>query len=252
MTERTLYGKELRALRWVWIVGLIILVAIGAVLGPVHDFLVQLLGEASIPPQYSGLLQRTVFQFESYLWLNWYAKNLLQLVVILAVLIAAGALAGEAGRGTLEFLLARPVSRSQVVWAKAAAGLTVLWSITVVSTVTTVLGGIAAGYPLQWGRFLLGVPNTLTALVVIYGIVLVFSALTADLIRAGVVGALALLPLSIAGWFQRSAWLSPFHYMRAIGVFAGRGLPYLALTVMLLVGLGLIWLAGRLFGGRDV
>jgi len=252
MTEWTLYAKELRALRWIWIVGALVVTVIGAVLGPAYDFLFRLLADVPIPEAFLGLIEQQLGDFDLYLWANWYGKNLLQAVVVLALLVGAGAIAGEAGRSTLEFLLARPVSRRQVVWAKAAAGITVLWSLTLPATLAAGLGGVAAGHALDWGRFLLGLPGTLAAGAVIYAVALVFSVLTTDLLRAGVVGGLALAPLMVAGWFGKTAWVSPFHYMRGSRVFAEQALPYPALAGLLLAAAILIWLAARLFESRDV
>ncbi len=66
----------------------------------------------------------------------------------LAVSLFAGeAVAGEAGWGSLRYVLARPVSRARVLWSKAAvAALLSASALAVLTVVTFVAGGIAFGW----------------------------------------------------------------------------------------------------------
>jgi ABC-2 type transport system permease protein len=66
----------------------------------------------------------------------------------LAVSLFAGeAVAGEAGWGSLRYVLARPVSRSRVLWSKASvAALLSLASVITLTVVAVVAGGVAFGW----------------------------------------------------------------------------------------------------------
>jgi ABC-2 type transport system permease protein len=66
----------------------------------------------------------------------------------LAVSIFAGeAVAGEAGWGSLRYLLARPVSRTRILWSKAAvAGALSVIALLLLAVVALVTGGLAFGW----------------------------------------------------------------------------------------------------------
>ncbi|MGH9097938.1 MAG: ABC transporter permease [Acidimicrobiales bacterium] len=66
----------------------------------------------------------------------------------LAVSLFAGeSIAGEAGWGSLRYLLARPVSRSRVLWSKAAvAGCLSVLAVLVLSVMALIAGGLAFGW----------------------------------------------------------------------------------------------------------
>lgn len=50
--------------------------------------------------------------YDSYVWWQWSASNSRSLLVTLAVVLGAGLIASEAPKGTLFFLLSRPVTRA--------------------------------------------------------------------------------------------------------------------------------------------
>jgi ABC-2 type transport system permease protein len=66
----------------------------------------------------------------------------------LAVSIFAGeAVAGEAGWGSLRYLLARPISRTRILWSKAAvAGALSVIALLLLAVVALVTGGLAFGW----------------------------------------------------------------------------------------------------------
>jgi len=65
----------------------------------------------------------------------------------LAVALFAGeSVAGEAGWGSLRYVMARPVSRTRVLWSKAAvAGVLSLVSVMIITVVSLVVGAMAFG-----------------------------------------------------------------------------------------------------------
>lgn len=62
------------------------------------------------------------------------------LLITLAVIAATGTLAGDEGEGTLELVLAQPVSRRRVLWEKAA-GITALVALAALAGFPAILAG---------------------------------------------------------------------------------------------------------------
>jgi ABC-2 type transport system permease protein len=75
-------------------------------------------------------------------------SSTMKFLLPLAVSVFAGeAVAGEAGWGSLRYVLARPMSRARVLWSKAAvAGALSLAALLILAVVAFVIGGFAFGW----------------------------------------------------------------------------------------------------------
>jgi ABC-2 type transport system permease protein len=75
-------------------------------------------------------------------------SSTMKFLLPLAVSVFAGeAVAGDAGWGSLRYVLARPVSRARVLWSKAAvAGGLSMVTIVILAVVAFVVGGVAFGW----------------------------------------------------------------------------------------------------------
>ncbi len=75
-------------------------------------------------------------------------SSTMKFLLPLAVSVFAGdAVAGEAGWGSLRYVLARPVSRARVLWSKAVvAGALSLTAVLVLAVAAAVAGGLAFGW----------------------------------------------------------------------------------------------------------
>ncbi len=163
------------------------------------------------------------------------------LVAILAIGHPVAALAGERQRGTLEVLLARPISRRRVYGTALAATL-----VFVVAALAANLAGVVAG------AVLFGVADQLepARLLLLWGnAVLLFATLAALALAAsasfdrvvpalGIVLALAIVSYAVellgALWPDMASWRpwSFFHYFQPAAILAGEASPVDALVLV--------------------
>lgn len=176
-----------------------------------------------------------------------------------ALMIAAGSVAAELERGSLELVLTRPVRRSSFLAAKMTASLV---AVTVVH-----LGGLAGVLVARATIPEVGAIDVADGLLAFLGSMVLFWAFAAvgtlvsavSSLRGRAVGAgVGIIVASfflnfLANLFEGLRWLgyaSPFHYFRAGDLVEGRGLA----DLWVLVGLGVAaaFLAFRRFARRDL
>jgi len=246
-----LVRKELRQVRWVLLVGLGLTLLFGLSLPYFYRFVSRIAGAGVGLPGLPADLIRQLTDFRLYLWANWYGKNLYQNLTVIALILGAGAVAGERARGTLPFLLTLPVSRRQVVTAKLVAGSVVLAACTVIPTV-----GVWVASPWLGGQsapqgFLLGMPLAWAGSLVVLGLAMLVSVFAEDGVRAGVVAGLLCLVLAVPGWFRSTFFLSFFWHMKAYSLMMGH-FPWVSLLGLLGAALALFWAATEAVCHRDL
>src|SRR5258708_13532122 len=113
--------KELIEARWKAITcGLLALVLVEAS-AATYDLLKPVLSNTS-SSQMPQFLQQQVQQLTSsyslYVWGNWFAKNGPEILAVLAAVLGAGLIAGELSKGTIFFLLGKPITPQQAFLPK--------------------------------------------------------------------------------------------------------------------------------------
>lgn len=73
-----------------------------------------------------------------YLWIALYANILPWMLMALGVVLGVAAIAGDEETGALEYLLARPVTRTAIALARFAGMITILFVVSVVSAVSLI------------------------------------------------------------------------------------------------------------------
>jgi ABC-2 type transport system permease protein len=162
------------------------------------------------------------------------------LLIILGVGLGNSLIGREEADATLESLLARPISRTSLLVAKAVAGLIVLFIVTLVGTMATILMAqvVNLGVPLVY---------ILAACFACFMLVLTFSSVAFVLAATGrgravalgistvyaiggyIIGSLA----STVRWLDKPSLIFPYHYYRSAdilhGVFAWSSIVFFAL-----------------------
>ena len=127
--------KELIEARWKAIIcGLIALVLV-EVSTATYGLFKSALNTSNIQqmPQFlQQQMQQMTSTFDLYVWGNWFAKNGPEIMVIMAVILGSGLIAGEVNKGTIFFLLGKPISRERVLLIKYAVSALLLLAISVV------------------------------------------------------------------------------------------------------------------------
>jgi ABC-2 type transport system permease protein len=180
------------------------------------------------------------------------------LFLILVVGIASRTIAGQEEDGTLEMLLAQPVSRRQVLLQKAAALGVAVSGVTVVQLAALYIAAVAVGLDIGIGP-LVAIHVHLLALTLVFGALgLAVGAGTGSrgtavgaVAGVGVVGYVVDAFAPIVGWLEPFRPASPFHLYRGADPL-GEGLHPPHVAVLLLVAVLLVVVGIAAFERRDV
>lgn len=196
-----LYLKELREVRRKMIIALLISAFVGASLPPMFDMFkrtIEMIADISWAESLRQQVEAQAADFELYLWSNWYGKNLPQIIFVFAAILAGPMLAGERASRTFQFLLTKPVSRTQVFLSKYAAGATAIAVISIGGTVAALVAADLSGKPVDTLWFLAPQAAQILGGLCFLSLSLLFSALIDDSVTAGVAAVGAGVALMVA------------------------------------------------------
>jgi ABC-2 type transport system permease protein len=205
-----------------------------------------------VPQAFVRLLGSSVFGLDAAIALGVGHPIAIALQVVFPVGFAAIAIAGERQNGTLEVLLARPVSRRSVFVTLLVAILGIAVVTSAAAVVGTVVGSAAYGLTgqLDAGHEGFLFLNMVLLLAALAGVSLAASA-SFDRVGPALAIALAVLlfgyVLEILGQLWPDAQVvqpySPFHYLRPFAILGGQGEPRDLLVLLgvfvIAVGFGL-------------
>ncbi len=203
MKIRRLLVKEFKETKIQGVVFAAVLLLFGATSVLLQKFIPQLvpenLAEAFEPSLTAGLAD--------------YVGNSLQMGSIVAILITIAALAGERETGTLELLLARPVSKTQIVLSKFLARVSYVFLGNLIAGLVTWYYAVYLFGPYPLGKILLGALGMSVVISFVVGLTMIFSAWSSSKISAAfgsgaVALALAILPTVKSPYDL----ISPFKY----------------------------------------
>ncbi len=242
----SLLRKEFRECRWRWIGAAIALLLTAISLPPMFGFLGALLGGVELPGFIGRSLTGQLEDYSTYLWMNWYGKNLFQIVLVVAAILGGSALPAERSRGSLDFLLSLPVSRGTVFWSKYAAGLLALWGLIAASTLL-LIGPLswASGYTPEFVHFLSALPINFAGAALLYGIAWRMGIVSREpLVSTVIGGGIGVGIILVGSLFPGLRTLSLAHHMAAAGSFQRGAVDWLAVAIILAIALVLaIWSA---------
>lgn len=142
------------------------------------------------------------------------------LFIILCITLVNGLIGKEESHGTIELLLARPISRIRLLAAKAFGGVVVLGVIGTITAVVTILSARAAEMGLSTSNLLLATAGCVAFAAAFGAITFMLLAASVTTRRMAFFAAIALslgsyLLTSLAGlvdWLEWPAKLLPYHY----------------------------------------
>jgi ABC-2 type transport system permease protein len=245
-------GKELVEIARTWrlpVVGGVVLVF--ALTGPVLALLTPQLLE-SIQSGQSGV----IIQVPEPMWRDAYAqwvKNLSQIVAFVAIIVAAGSVAGEVASGTAALVVTKPVSRSAFVVAKALSlfvliASTVLAGAAVTQLVTLLVFGEAPAAELWLPTIV-----WLVFAALLISIATFLSTLVSTLAAAGI-GVGVFFAVSLTALWGPAVRYSPAGLVGAPAeLLAGRelGLAWPLVTAVV-ASIVLVWLGAWAFSRREL
>lgn len=74
-----------------------------------------------------------------FLWIGLYANIVPWMLMALGIALGTAAIAGDEDTGTLEYMLARPITRTAIAWSRLAAVLTVLFVVSILSALSLIV-----------------------------------------------------------------------------------------------------------------
>lgn len=210
---QALMWKEFRENRVKLAIGCAILAIVGASVSIAYHFLESgIPGMGQVPPDLLVLIQKLMPDFSnvnSYLFSQWFSKNLQQVGGILAIVLLGAAVAGERELRTAIFLFSRPVSRGTILAAKVVVLFAGLAVVVVISTGVSVLGAALIGKTPGLAFVLSATLHSIVALLTFASLATLFSVLVPDRIKAMLFSGGTIIVLSVVGQLNVLRWLNP-------------------------------------------
>lgn len=214
--------KELLEARWKFIIFAFLAVLLASANSAVYTVAKSM--TATGLPDIAGLqekVQATFISFDAYVWGNWFGNNAGTLFSLLAVILGAGLIAGEVSKGTIFFLLSKPIGRERIILTKYGISAAILLGAILCGSVALFISSLVMDHPQDVLRLLNASILLWFGLLFVLGLALVFSVIFQDVIRPLVftllitilLGIPALLPATqIWGlpyyWTSRDAYLN--------------------------------------------
>ena len=248
--------KELIEARWKAIIGSVVAVIVAAALASTYQLFKNLLagqltGDAAqqIPSQLQGQIQQLTGSYDAYVWSQWFSKNGPEILAILAALLGASLIASEVNKGTIFFLLSKPVSRDRVLLTKYLVSALILLGVLLLSGVAILIAAAIVGLPQNVGGVLISTILLWLGMLFVLGFALLFSVLFHDVLRPLIFSLLLTLLLSIPGLIPNATlndWNLTFYWSN-FAAYQGTIFPLKALIICLVAALVPLALAIPLF-----
>lgn len=242
--------KELLEARWKAIIGIAVCVAIAGVLAGTYDLIKNLLTSSSLgnmPQSLQDQVQQLLGTYNVYVWGQWYTKNGTQIVAVLAAVLGCGLIGAEANKGTIYFLLSKPVSRVRVLLVKYAVNAALLLAMIAAGSIALLVAAAIVGHPQPIGGVALSTLLLWLGTLFVLGLAMLFSVVFKDILRpllfALIITLVASIPGFVPGWGDWSLtgyWASQAAYM-------GQEFPLKALLICLVAAIIPVVIAIPLF-----
>ncbi len=246
-------AKELIEARGKVIIAVVLTVAFTLLISFSYDLLRDALGPAigTLPALLKSQVEAVMGDFSTYVFFQWFGKNGQMLLGGLAAFLGGGLIASEVSKGTIFFLLSKPVSRLQVFLTKYGVAAALQLGICLLSALCLLIAGAVTGHSLD----IMGL--TASALLIwlgtlwVLGVASLFSILFDDLLKpvglamliAILVGIPGLVAVLLPEW---AAWSLP-NYWYSLPAFQGTGFPTKELAVCFVAALVPVAIALPLF-----
>ena len=85
--------------------------------------------------------------FTAFVWDHWFATNGPFILTLFAVILGSGLIAKEVRKGTIFFLLSKPVSRERILLTKYGVSAGLLLTVSVMNSMVVAISGFVVGEP---------------------------------------------------------------------------------------------------------
>jgi len=215
--------KELLEARWK-VITFALLALIGSA-GNVAFYpfnMTQPAADSDVPSTLQNLVpEHLANTFNAFVWERWFATNGPFFLGLFAAILGGGLIANEVSKGTIFFLLSKPVSRERILLTKYGVSAGLLLAVSVMSSMALAIMSIVLGHPQDLLHLLIATALLWLAALFPLGLALFFSVVSPDSLRPVVFSllitvALALLPAVLPNgldWSLWRYWNSPAAYL---------------------------------------
>jgi ABC-2 type transport system permease protein len=190
--------KELLETRWK-VVTFILLAIIGSAGNiALYPFdATQPSNESDVPSALQNLAPANLHSFNAFVWERWFSTNGPFWLGIFAAILGGGLIASEVSKGTIFFLLSKPISREHILLTKYGVSASLLLAVSVICSIAIAIVSILLGYtpallPLLFATGLLWLANLFPL-----GLSLFFSVVLSDNLRSVVFSLLIIIALTL-------------------------------------------------------
>jgi len=188
--------------------------------------------------------------FRGYIWVQWFRQSMVQSVTLLAILLGSGGVVTHGG-GEL-YTLSLPVSREQLLYTRAAVGLTELLLIAFVPSLVIALMSPAIGEHFSVVAALVHATCLFITCAAFFSLALILSTSYSDVWRPLLITAAVGLVLSLAEAVNPTvAQFGVYKLMSGETYFRFGHVPWPGLLVAIAVSSGLIVAAAANVSRRD-
>jgi hypothetical protein len=265
MATWMLWHKAWRDTRWTFVLGvaLLMLMACGAILAyPRTLQVIARVGSAEAVDAIAGgnaavreQLSRTVElsrTYRGFVWATLFHNELPQFWCLFAILLGTGGLVPQSVRRGAMFTLSLPVSRQQIVFARAGTTLAELLLMALLPALVLPVLSPMVGEHYSLGEAVVHAVSLFVGGTVFFSLTFLLSSIfeqlwVPPLIMLGIAGLIAVARVVNPDLGRYT--LAPV--LTAESYFRGDGLPWTGLIACAIVSTGLLWLAARNVARRD-
>ena len=243
--------KEFIEARWKAMIGGAVAFVVAAGLAGTYNLLKSLLatGDATkqVPTQLQAQIQQLMGNYDAYAWSQWFSKNGPQVLAILAAVLGASLIASEVNKGTIFFLLSKPVSRDRVLLIKYAVNALILLGVMALGSLGLLAAAAIVGHVQNVGGVLISTVLLWLGMLFVLGLSLLFSVLFKDVLRPLILALLITVVLSIPGLIPNANDWNLTFYWSNFAAYQGMVFPLKELIICLVAAIVPVALAIPLF-----
>jgi ABC-type transport system involved in multi-copper enzyme maturation permease subunit len=189
--------------------------------------------------------------FPVFLSANWFDKNLIQFAIVLSILLGMSVFAREIEDHTIEFLLARPLSRRKIFLEKTLYQLVLIFLIMLFNTIVLGISGVIGDYNINFFRLLIGLIPVFGKCFIVYSTAVLFSLFFDDQVRAGLFTFVTIILVWATSFIDTLDFLNIFSYGEVTPYYTQGILPIMDLVLLFIVGFVIYGLSYYRFEVRD-
>ncbi len=236
--NQALLNKAWLETRWRFIIGLALMLFSAAstvLLWPKLMELLPLADNLHVNGEIGRRIQEAIDmsrQYHSYIWSQWFDKNLLELGTLFAVLLGTGGLLAQSSGGAALFTLSLPVSRARLLGVRTAAGLAELFMLAMFSSLMLPLFSPAISKTYSLGDTLIQAGCAFLVSAVFFSFAVLLSTMFADIWRPLLFPVLIAGALGLIEQLQRAPHgFGMFRVMSAESYFKSGEIPWVGLLL---------------------